>query len=76
MGFKRNYKCPDCNYKVLTSAGPDRGMRVSTDTFVCKECEIIMDRAVTKTTGISSPSMLDGLEEFLIEVMGKMEKSH
>lgn len=72
MGFKRSYKCPSCDYSVITSAGPDAGMRMgsSTNTFVCKNCKIIVDRATSSSNPLLiKPSFHDGLNEWLKEVM-------
>lgn len=43
MGFKQSYICPICNYETVTSAGPDRGFRTSTNTYVCLDCKTIND---------------------------------
>ena len=69
MGFRRGYACPGCNYKVITSAGPDRGRKFSTNTFVCKECKVIVDKALAQSTDTPTPSYLDGLNEFIMGVM-------
>lgn len=69
MGFRRGYVCTGCNYKVITSAGPDRGRSFATNTFVCRECKVIVDRALVGSTVTPAPSYLDGLNEFIIEVM-------
>jgi len=70
MGFKRSYKCPGCNYSVITSAGPDLGGGSSTNTFVCKTCQIIVDKAISSSNPLLiKPSFPDGLAEWLKEAM-------
>lgn len=48
MGSKKHFFCPKCKYTVLTSGGPDGGMRAATDTFCCKDCKILMDLFVER----------------------------
>jgi hypothetical protein len=43
MGSKKYFSCSKCKYTVLTSGGPDSGMRAATDTYCCKDCRILMD---------------------------------
>jgi DNA-directed RNA polymerase subunit RPC12/RpoP len=57
MGIKSSYKCPDCGYKVTTSAGPDRGMIAATDTFVCQDCEIVQDILIKKYRNFDDSSV-------------------
>ncbi len=72
MGFKRSYKCPGCNYNVITSAGPDIGRGSSTNTFVCRACQIIVDRSISSSNPLLiKPSFHDGLNEWLKEVMAE-----
>ena len=49
MGIKRTYKCKKCGYTALVSGGPDVGMLVRTDTFVCLKCKELVDVAVGYT---------------------------
>ena len=72
MGFRRGYVCPSCNYKVITSAGPDRGRSFVTNTFVCRECKVIVDKGLAQSTDTPATSYLDGLNEFIIEVMEEL----
>ncbi len=48
MGRSNTYKCPCCNYKVITSAGPDAGFMAATNTFVCLDCKIVTDIVIKK----------------------------
>lgn len=71
MGFRSTYKCPVCNYEALTSAGPDNGRNFSSNTFVCKECKVILDRTVSESTGTTEPFFLDGFDEWVMEIMAE-----
>ena len=43
MGFKQSLVCPKCSYDVLTSGGPDMGFGITTNTFCCTDCKILLD---------------------------------
>lgn len=46
MGFKQSLVCPNCSYDVLTSGGPDMGFAITTNTFCCVACKILVDLEV------------------------------
>ena len=46
MGTRFSYKCNNCDYKVMISAGHDFGMVAVTNTYICKSCKEIVDVAV------------------------------
>jgi len=48
MGYKQSWICPICNYKAFTSGEPDRGFRISTNTYVCVDCKTINDLEIEK----------------------------
>lgn len=43
MGTRRSMICPVCNYEAFTSAGPDRGFRIWTNTYCCADCNALVD---------------------------------
>jgi len=46
MGTWSTYRCNKCNYEVRTSGGHDYGMRIVTDTYICRPCQKIVDVCV------------------------------
>src|SRR5688500_17129756 len=46
MGVKRTWRCENCNYSVVISAGRDSGFSITTNTFVCKACHSLLDLVV------------------------------
>lgn len=46
MGVKYSYKCKNCDFSVVTSAGHDCGMLAVTDTYVCTSCNELVDVSV------------------------------
>lgn len=43
MGELATYQCDKCNYSAQISGGPDMGMMVKTNTYVCQKCKEIVD---------------------------------
>lgn len=43
MGLKKEHRCPNCGYTVVTSGGEDAGMVVSVETHVCGDCQSLTD---------------------------------
>ena len=68
MGFKQSLVCPNCSYDVLTSGGPDMGFDITTNTFCCVACKILIDlevepREYNLSDGNTESSVLDELVE-------------
>jgi len=43
MGTLESYSCNKCDYSADISGGPDMGMLVKTDTFICLNCNEVVD---------------------------------
>jgi len=48
MGRSSTLHCHDCEYEVVTSAGPDMGFNVSTKTYVCLSCKNLVDIVISE----------------------------
>lgn len=43
MGQRKTFECDSCGYEVLVSGGKDRGFIAYTNTYVCKDCNSLID---------------------------------
>lgn len=43
MGARRDFRCPACGYEPLDSGGPDMGMSCTTQTVLCRQCQVVGD---------------------------------
>jgi len=48
MGAYYQFRCKHCGYEVMTSGGKDRGISVSIQTMVCRDCKKLVDVNVGK----------------------------
>jgi len=52
MGKRVTYKCDKCGYSAHISGGPDIGMIVKTNTYVCHKCKEIVDVIIEYWTDV------------------------
>lgn len=52
MGTLLTYQCNKCGYSTLISGKHDAGMRIITNTFLCKKCENVVDVIVGYREGL------------------------
>ena len=64
MGLRQSLICSICNYKTFTSAGPDRGFMVSTNTYVCLDCKSLNDLVVRDSRLIEGELSIDNYERW------------
>lgn len=64
MGFRQSLICPICNYKTFTSAGPDRGFLVSTNTYMCLDCKSLSDLVVRDSRLIEGELSIEDYESW------------
>lgn len=57
MGKKFTFKCTGCDYEVVVSGGPDRGMRIATNTVVCLDCSELQDVVTEKYFEVEDPDL-------------------
>lgn len=55
MGTLHEFRCPACAYEAHVSGGLAGGMRVLTQTIHCKDCRVIDDVVVARSSGGRGP---------------------
>ena len=56
VGALVQFSCPGCGYTAEVSGGPDRGMRVSTQTMICLGCRELVDVTTGPAQSLDPPS--------------------
>lgn len=64
MGLRQSLICSICNYKTFTSAGPDCGFMVSTNTYVCLDCKSLSDLVVRDSRLIEGELSIEDYERW------------
>jgi hypothetical protein len=68
MGSRSKYICTnaDCEYEATVSGGKSQGMHSFTQTYVCRDCEILEDICIGKRIEDTPARELKELEKSLI----------